>query len=122
MMKNIFVDPSKSKIACKITPLSLHVIGFEIQVIDSDQNTILENYTGKTSSGAVTVSLTHPPAYYKGKYISGTFTLISPDGSDYDYNMKFSILTDYIEISPYITISGKTSGGQDTIISTFNVS
>jgi hypothetical protein len=120
-MTEIFVDPSKTNISFDVVPQSLHVIGFEVVVIDTDQNTVLERYDGQTSKGGVNTVLTNPSAYYKGKYISGVFDVESPDGTDYPYQFTFSIALTGIDISPNITLTGTTTDGGDNCISTFHL-
>jgi hypothetical protein len=120
-MTEIFVDPSKTDISFDVVPRSLHVIGFEVVVIDIDKNTVLERYNGQTYKGGVNTKLNNPTAYYKGKYIGGTFDIGSPDGTDYNYEFVFSIALNGTDVAPNITLTGTTTNGGDSRMPTFHV-
>lgn len=121
-MKDIFIDPSKSQLGITVESQSLHALGFEITVVDSDKNTVIEKTTGdtKTSNPAI-LSLSTSPANCKDKYITGSFTIMSPDGKDYAYSILFSILEDNNVLSPNILITGTTKNGQDNRIEMFHL-
>jgi hypothetical protein len=121
-MKDISIDPSKSQLEVMIESQSLHALGFEITVLDSDKNTALEEATGDTkTSNPATVALSISPANSKDKYITGVFTVMSADGKDYPYSILFSILEDNNVISPDILITGTTKNGQDSRIEMFHL-
>lgn len=120
MEQDIIIDDSKTKLSCRITSRSMHVTGIQIQVIDRDGNTIIEEYPGSTDN-TVTIGLINPPGFYKGKFISGTFVIASTNGDDQnDYELEFILLEDNEEMGPAIILTGKTEGGLATRIATFN--
>ncbi|MDR3705237.1 MAG: hypothetical protein P4L28_04955 [Paludibacteraceae bacterium] len=121
-MKDLFIDPSKSQLEVRIESQSLHALGFEITVVDSDKNTVIEKTKGDTKiSNPTTLALSTSPANSKDKYITGSFTVMSPDGKDYAYSILFSILEDNNIISPNISITGTTKNGQDNRIEMFHL-
>lgn len=121
-MTEINLNPTKSTISVQITSQSLHVLGFVITVYEPDKNTIIEELSGDTKNeNPFTKALELKPSDSEGKYISGTFTFMSPDGKDYPYSAIFSILEDKNIILPNINVSGVTMNGSGSNIKTFHV-
>jgi hypothetical protein len=121
-MTEIFIDPTKSNIAVQVTSQSLHALGFEILVFAPDGITIAERFTGDTKTfNPFSKMLNNPPAVYKGGYLSGTFTVISPDGTDYPFSILFVITQDDAIITPGIILSGTTINGNKTITGVFHL-
>jgi len=121
-MTDIFIDPNKSNIAVQVTSQSLHALGFEVTVFASDGNTVKEQFTGDTrTANPFTKILQNSPSFYKGSFIRGTFTVVSPDGTDFPYSILFSILEDNVLVNPNITVTGITTGGNDTTIAQFHI-
>jgi hypothetical protein len=121
-MTEIFINPTKKNIAIQINSQSLHALGFEITVFATDGNTVIEQFTGDTKvNNPFSKTLKNAPATYKGCYVSGTFTVISPDGKDYLYSILYSILEEGITINPALTLTGTTTNGQDSIISVYHI-
>jgi len=122
IMTDIFIDPTKSSITIKVTSKSLHAVGFEITVFDSDGSTVMEQFTGNTqNTNPYVKTLQQSPSSYKGKYIRGTFTVQSPDGTDYPYSVIFSILEDNIVVNPEIPLAGSTTNGQAQTIAVYYI-
>jgi hypothetical protein len=121
-MTDIFVDPLKSKIAVQVTSKSLHAVGFDITVFASDGNTVNEHFSGDTRvDNPYTHSLVKKPADYKDCYISGIFTVISPDGTDYPFTIIFAIVLENILILPAITHTDTTVNGEATSSASFHI-
>jgi hypothetical protein len=121
-MTEILIDPNKSNIAVQVTSQSLHALGFEITVFATDGTTITEQFTGDTKLfNPFSKKLTNPPSTYKGSFLSGTFTVISADGTDFPYSIVFSIKEDDIIIMPEITLSGTTTNGSETRVGMYHM-
>jgi hypothetical protein len=121
-MTEINIDPTKEYIEVQITSQSLHALGFEVIVYAPDGSTVIEKFTGDTRvNNPFTQTLKLNPSDSKGTYISGTFTVSSPDGRDYPYSIVFSILEDNNLIKPNITLTGTTSGGQGSSIENYHL-
>src|SRR6476620_9279079 len=106
-MTQIFIDPNKTIISVQVTSQSLHALGFEITVFASDGNTITEQTTGDTNKeNPCEITLQNAPSLYKNGYIRGTFTVVSPNGDDFEYSILFSLLENGIVVRPCITITG----------------
>jgi hypothetical protein len=122
-MTEIFIDPSKSKIEVQVTSQSLHTLGFNITVFASDKTTVIEEHSGSTQTNNPFVQkLNKKPSDYKGTYINGDFTVMSPSGDDVNpYTIVFSILEDDIVLKPEIILNGTTTGGEDTIADIFHL-
>jgi hypothetical protein len=120
MRQDIIIDASKETLSCRITSRSMHVIGIHIEVINSDENSILEEYKSSTED-SVTIDLTSLPSFYKGKFIKGTFVIASPNGDDENnYEVEFTLLEDNEPLAPAIVLTGKTVNGLETRIAIFN--
>lgn len=121
-MTEVLIDPNKSNIAVQITSQSLHALGFEITVFAADGTTITEQFTGDTkTTNPFTKTLANTPSIYKGSFLRGAFTVISPDGTDFPYSILFSIKEDNTIIVPEITISGTTTNGSETRIGMYHM-
>ena len=121
-MTEILIDPSKSMIAVQVTSQSLHALGFEITVFASDGNTVIEQFTGDTSKNNPFIQkLQRRPSDYKGTYIRGIFTVMSPNGQDYPFSIIYSVLEDNILVNPNITISGNTTNGTYISIANYHL-
>jgi hypothetical protein len=121
-MTEIFIDPTKPDITIQVISQSLHAVGFEITVFAKDGMTVKESFTGSTqTSNPFIKALAKPPAKYKNCFLSGTFTVISADGSDFAYSLLFTILQANGAIMPRIKISGTTTGGHDTQIANYHI-
>lgn len=121
-MTEILIDPTKSTIAVQITSQSLHALGFQITVFASDGNTVIEQFTGDTSiNNPFIQTLQRRPSDYKGTYIRGIFTVMSPDGKDYPFSIIYSIFVNNFLINPNITISAITDNGTYTSVANFHL-
>jgi len=122
-MQDIFIDASKEDISIKVNSQSLHAVGFDVTVFNSDGNTVSEpKIVDDTETNNPNVKLLqNKPSTYKGKYVSGIFTIESPDGTDYDYTVSFSIIEDNVDVHPEIVLKGKTVNGKDTKTATFHL-
>ncbi|NCO53839.1 MAG: hypothetical protein COZ21_09925 [Bacteroidetes bacterium CG_4_10_14_3_um_filter_31_20] len=121
-MTEISIDPSKTKIAVQVTSQSLHALGFEITVFASDGNIVIEQFNGSTASNKSFVqTLKKKPSEYRGNYIKGIFTVISPDGTDYLYSIIFSIFEDDILVNPNMNLTGTTTKGEKTSIANYHI-
>lgn len=121
-MTEIFIDPNKTSIAVQVTSQSLHALGFQITVFATDGATVTEQFSGDTKlSNPFIKTLANPPSTYKGGFVRGTFTMISPTGADFPYSMLFSIKEENIIVMPEITLSGTTTGGSDSRMVVFHI-
>jgi hypothetical protein len=121
-MTEIPINQSKTKIAIKVTSQSLHALGFEITVYDSDRKTVIEQFTGDTKTNETFIkTLGINPSICKDKYVRGTFTVISPNGDDFSFSILFAIIEDDEVIKPEIPITGTTKNGKYTSIETFHL-
>lgn len=121
-MTEIFIDSAKSNISIKVTSQSLHAVGFEITVTAPDGNTVTERFTGDTrTKNPFSKDLANPSSTYKNSSIGGTFTVISPDGTDFPYSVLFAIEQEGQTIMPTISLTGTTNNGSDSRMPTFQV-
>ncbi len=121
-MTQVFIDPTKTTIAIQVLSQSLHAIGFNITVFQSDGNTVKEEHSGTTqNNNPETISLNNAPSNYKGCFISGFFTIVSPNGNDGPYALVFLVLVDGAVINPTMPLSGNTNGGKAITGGTFQL-
>ena len=121
-MTEIFIESGKQDITVQVTSQSLHAVGFEIEVIAEDGNTVTERFTGDTKTkNPFTRKLSKQPSAYAKCFIGGTFTATSPDGTDSDYSILFEITQQQTAAEPAIELTGTTVNGEDSCTGTFHI-
>jgi hypothetical protein len=121
-MTEITVDPAGQAIGIEVQTRSLHTLAFEIEVYSPDGSTILESLAGDTRThNPFTGTLRLKPAESKHKYISGSFTVRSPDGRDNKYDILFKVLSDKKKVQPEIPLTGITVNGEAVIIANIHI-
>lgn len=121
-MTEISIDNNNHDITVQVTSQSLHAVGFEITVIAEDGDTITERFTGDTKEkNPFMHKLEKAASQYEGCYIGGTFTVNSPDGTDYDYSILYELTQKQITLEPAIELSGSTTQGENSCTGTFHI-
>lgn len=124
IMTEITIDPAKRTLSMEVKSESLHALGFEIIVFNTDGNSYIEGYEGSTASDSIWSAVFKREAeFYIGKYICGTFVFKSPNGNDgIPFTARFGILQGGWPLEPDIAMTGTTSNGKQTILESFHLS
>jgi hypothetical protein len=120
-MEKVVINSVNHTISVEVISQSMHALGFDIVVCDTDDNNI-EELKGDTEASATwRKDLKSLPAGMKEVYVTGAFTFQSPDGTDYPYKASFLLLVDNQPAGAAIILSGTTVSGSGTETGVFDL-
>ncbi len=107
-MPDIYLDPSQD-LAVKTKVNSQQNVGYSISINDA-KGKQLEIYSGNLGQNQDTaiIPLKSKAGKYGGCFINGIIDIADPNGEGNTYKINFSVVQNSSELTPIISMQGKT--------------
>ena len=115
-MREIKINQNHEKLTLKFVSNSLHVFAFQTRLMDTDANTIIEQFEASIGNKKdYKKTLNTPLKQLDDKYLRILFTITAPI-IDSDYELQLMIFADDEQLSKDepVFLAGKTTHGEAT--------
>jgi hypothetical protein len=121
-MVEINIDPAKGPLSYKIESKSLQVIGYDVQLIDVNHNSLTEfNGTLGTTTDNVLLAIGITPDKCIDGFLSAVIEIADPVGAGNNYEVDVSVFQAGVQLTPTISLTGKTTDDEVSRYPTFHI-